>query len=460
MFLFCVKNGRSRWFSLEKQGDEMTEGYEPGCWYRLLVTDSSVKRTAITIMSAACSSIFFFFLLMTIITAIAGHKHDHLSLRIMTVATELTPGFQRFNRSAHVYGLKLEVLGMGTVWKGGDVRKYTGGGHKILLLIDAIKRYKNDPSVVIMFTDGYDVLIDGTEDRILSKFVAANASILFSAETFCWPDRTLANEYPHVEYGLKRYLNSGAYIGFAGPLYDLLTSEKIENQDDDQLFLTKIFLNNLKHKKWDLKLDSRSELFQNLNGLPAGELELVFNDDGYARIINTMSRSNPLVIHGNGYSKMYLNSLGNYLTKSFSSRSGCTVCDPVFNETEILNKTLLVSLFVFKPTPFLPFFFNSVLRLNFSKSKVHLLVHNSQTFHEKHVPDFLSKKGVEEYASVKVTGFGSSFADQLRNKWRKESLGTNEVDEETISDEATARTIGLWVQTASSFKNSDLWFFF
>jgi len=54
----------------------------------------------------------------------------------------------------------------------------------------------------------YDVLLLGTGEQILKQFKMSNAKILFGAESFCWPDETLANDYPEVIRG-KRFLNSG-----------------------------------------------------------------------------------------------------------------------------------------------------------------------------------------------------------------------------------------------------------
>ena len=42
---------------------------------------------------------------------------------------------------------------MNEQWKGGDVANGPGGGHKINILRDALKEYKNDDNTVVMFTD-------------------------------------------------------------------------------------------------------------------------------------------------------------------------------------------------------------------------------------------------------------------------------------------------------------------
>ena len=44
---------------------------------------------------------------------------------------------------------------MNEKWRGGDVANGPGGGHKINILKNALKEYKNDNSTVIMFTDRY-----------------------------------------------------------------------------------------------------------------------------------------------------------------------------------------------------------------------------------------------------------------------------------------------------------------
>ena len=50
-------------------------------------------------------------------------------------------------------------------------------------------------------------------------------------------------DYPLVERNEKRFLNSGGFIGYAWDIYEMITSkEKIEDTEDDQLFYTKIFL--------------------------------------------------------------------------------------------------------------------------------------------------------------------------------------------------------------------------
>jgi hypothetical protein len=41
----------------------------------------------------------------------------------------------------------------------------------------------------------------------------------------------------------KRFLNSGGFIGYASDIYEIITSSPVKDNDDDQLYYTKVFLN-------------------------------------------------------------------------------------------------------------------------------------------------------------------------------------------------------------------------
>ena len=85
----------------------------------------------------------------------------------------------------------------------------------------------------------------------------------------------------------KRFLNSGLFIGYAPEINEILNSAEIKNDDDDQLFYTKVYLDDKKRKELNIKLDHRSELFQNLNGAVSDvELLLLGIFLFYASLVN------------------------------------------------------------------------------------------------------------------------------------------------------------------------------
>lgn len=46
-----------------------------------------------------------------------------------------------------------QVVGMGEVWKGGDMQKLPGGGHKVNLLRPVVELWRKDDDLIVMFVD-------------------------------------------------------------------------------------------------------------------------------------------------------------------------------------------------------------------------------------------------------------------------------------------------------------------
>ncbi|XP_059468645.1 multifunctional procollagen lysine hydroxylase and glycosyltransferase LH3 [Neocloeon triangulifer] len=342
------------------------------------------------------------------------HKNSHDFLAL-TVATDETDGFKRFLHSAEIYDIPVTVLGKGEQWAGGDMH-FAGGGQKVELLKEELAKYKDKHNKVILFTDSYDVIFLATVNKIVKQFEKSGARILFSAEGFCWPDKSLSVKYPNVLQG-KRFLNSGGFIGYAPEMYQLVATWKGSAKDDDQLFYTERFLDEDVRAALKMKLDHKGEIFQNLNGAVA-DIELEFTEDG-ALINNVAYRTKPLIIHGNGPAKQALNTLGNYLAKSWSPNTGCTTCESNLKELpEEKSKwpSVLVGVFVQQATPFLEEFLNKIVALDYPKSSLHIFIHNRAEYHGKQLEEFVSKYK-SEYQSVEFVPHIEEVAEEAgRNK--------------------------------------------
>lgn len=145
---------------------------------------------------------------------------------------------------------------------------------------------------ILPFLASYDVILAGSPSELLKKFVQSGSRLLFSAESFCWPEWGLAEQYPEVGTG-KRFLNSGGewqsaeaegprvmgygvfqapgaqrgsgdrfmgpgeswsqllplpplpstgFIGFAPTVHQIVRQWKYKDDDDDQLFYTRLYL--------------------------------------------------------------------------------------------------------------------------------------------------------------------------------------------------------------------------
>ncbi|KZC09166.1 Procollagen-lysine,2-oxoglutarate 5-dioxygenase 1 [Dufourea novaeangliae] len=279
----------------------------------------------------------------------------------------------------------------------------TGGGYKVKLLKEALQDYQDDQDKIVLFTDSYDVIFLSGLEEIINRFRRTKARILFSAEGHCWPDRSLASKYPPVTRG-KRFLNSGSFIGYASDVYAIITYNPIKNKDDDQLFYTKAYLDVTLREQHKIKLDHKSDIFQNLYAAVA-DVELKF-EGGKASLMNTVYNTEPLILHGNGRSKLSLNSLGNYLAQAWNPEEGCVMC---WEETIELDKTLpetypvlVIAIFIERPTPFLEEFFMDVYKLLYPKSKLHLFVHINVKYHQDTVDRFMRKYATEYRSSKQI----------------------------------------------------------
>uniref|UniRef100_A0A1A7W8Z6 procollagen-lysine 5-dioxygenase n=1 Tax=Iconisemion striatum TaxID=60296 RepID=A0A1A7W8Z6_9TELE len=309
------------------------------------------------------------------------------NLLVITAATEETDGFNRFMRTAREFNYTVKVLGLGEEWKGGDVARTVGGGQKVRWLKKELLKHSEKKELVIMFVDSYDVIFASGPEELLSKFLRLGHRVVFSAEGFCWPDQRLASKYPEVHSG-KRYLNSGGFIGFAPDLSAMVQQWKYKDSDDDQLFYTRIYLDKTQRNKFNMSLDHRSRIFQNLNGA-IDEVVLKF-ERAKVRVRNVAYDTLPVVIHGNGPTKLQLNYLGNYVPSAWTYETGCGICDDdllYFNNDEELP-LVFVAVFIEHPTPFIEEFLERLTTLNYPKSRLRLFIHNNVVYHEHHIQRF------------------------------------------------------------------------
>ncbi|XP_053246170.1 procollagen-lysine,2-oxoglutarate 5-dioxygenase 2 isoform X1 [Podarcis raffonei] len=329
-------------------------------------------------------------------------------LLILTVATKETDGFHRFMQSAKHFNYTVKVLGKGEEWKGGDILNSIGGGQKVRLLKSALELYADQEDLVVMYVDCYDVIFAGGPEELLKKFQQANHKVVFAADGLIWPDKRLADKYPVVRSG-KRYLNAGGFIGYSPAVNSIVKQWNLQDNDDDQLFYTKIYIDQLKREHINITLDHKCNIFQTLNGA-VDEVLLKF-EDGRARVRNSLYDTLPVTLHGNGPTKLNLNYFGNYIPNGWTRETGCGACDADLLDFATLEETPTVTIGVFieQPTPFLPKFLDRLLTLDYAKEKITLFIHNNEVHHERHIKTFWEKAkhmfkmiqivGPEEYLS-------------------------------------------------------------
>jgi len=325
-------------------------------------------------------------------------------LALFTVATESNDGFLRFVRSADKHGYNLTVLGRGRQWTGGDVVRFPGGGQKVNLLRDAVQKMKNAEDWLVMFVDSYDVVLTAGPEDVVRAFRKLKADVVFSTEGFCWPNPNLADLYPPVKPNEKRFLNSGGFIGYAPKIVALL-SEKLNDSDDDQLYYTETFLDPKKREELNMKLDTKSAIFQNLNGA-MDEVAVKFKGNN-SYLYNFRTGFQAAVVHGNGPIKTIFNSLSNYLDGQWTPKHGCLACLENTFTLEALSEDsfprVFMAVFIEFPTVFIDDFFENIAALDYPKKRVDLLIHYAVEYHRNDVYSFIATHGIS-YQSVKVHG--------------------------------------------------------
>ncbi len=240
---------------------------------------------------------------------------------------------------------------------------------------------------------------------ILGQYDKMGGGIIFGAEGFCWPDISLKSRYPIVEKG-RRFLNSGGFIGAIKDVRELLAAGgDLGDTEDDQLFYTKIYLDNDLRQNLGMKLDHKAEIFQNLNGETDNvELRFAGNDPYFYNIVfDTL----PMVFHGNGPSKLFLNTLGNYIPGSWNTKDGCVEC---WKDTQSIKSIetprVVLAVYIELPTPFMDEFWEKLINLEYDKSAIDLFIHNNVEHHEKQVSEFVKywSQGneVETFNSIQV----------------------------------------------------------
>lgn len=322
---------------------------------------------------------------------------------VLTVATEENHGLERFLRSAEVYGIDIEVLGQGNKWNGGDMN-FPGGGQKINLLkekLSELAKLENSKEKIILFTDSYDVMFLSDLETIVKKFKSfEDTKVLFSAEQYCWPDAKLATQYPKSEVP-NPYLNSGGFIGYLPEVSEIVNYKTVNDKDDDQLYYTKIYLDQQMRETHKISLDHNSALFQNLNGA-LSDVQLMANTtEEFPYLENVITKERPLIVHGNGPAKLTLNHFGNYLAKAWSIKEGCLMC----SEKKVTLKddqlpSVMLAVFIEQATPFMEEFLDQLLEIDYPKQKIHLFLRNNVEYHEAEVDGFFQAHS-KNYATSK-----------------------------------------------------------
>lgn len=157
-----------------------------------------------------------------------------------------------------IIGLKSEYINIGLG------KKYID----LFSKFEALKEFVEtvDPQEILIFVDGYDVVQRRTDlTNFETKFKETGADIIFSAETYCWPNPWIAYQFPPSPPGCPyRFPNSGTFVGYAGAIKRMLEWDQYRLNHDDQGYVHDFFL---RCKDVKIGLDNGQVLFQTGTGI-------------------------------------------------------------------------------------------------------------------------------------------------------------------------------------------------
>ena len=203
-------------------------------------------------------------------------------MHVVTIGTDVSK-MKKLYDSAAKHNIAVNNWGSGVDWKGTDMSG-PGGGMKVNILKKHLHEFPDTD--IILFTDAYDVFYADDLETIKERYESFNKKLVFSAESTCWPDPSIAEQFPavHTKY---RYLNSGTFIGEIGELRAILEAGEVQDDGDDQLFYQKAYLEGL----YSIGLDTESYIFQTHEP----NVTMLGN-----QLWNEETRCCPCIYHGNG----------------------------------------------------------------------------------------------------------------------------------------------------------------
>jgi len=143
----------------------------------------------------------------------------------------------------------------------------------------------------VLFVDARDVVLLGTPDQVLARFLEFDHPWVCGAEVNLWPVGSFPPDVFPKSSTCWRFLNSGAYVANREHLLSCFEKwPEIPDVADDQRWLTSRYLENPD----DILLDTKCKLIQNM----CGSDHLMYME--YGRAYNMLTHTEPLIIHFNG----------------------------------------------------------------------------------------------------------------------------------------------------------------
>ncbi|WP_422359124.1 glycosyltransferase domain-containing protein [Reichenbachiella sp.] len=232
-------------------------------------------------------------------------------MKVVTIATDHNHHLERLLVSARHFGIDIIQLGQG--------RKYQSHNDKTRWLLEYFEGLDDDE--IVLYTDGYDSVFLSDLDYIEKEFLKMNHPFVMGTEQNFNCDASPLKKldfYLTYPKGKKpyRFLNAGGYIGRVGYVRDML--KRVEKDgENDQDMLNQYYSKN----HGTIQLDHDQKIFSCIAGR-SGMEDKDYLLDSEGRVKNTITGSNPAILHaaGKNFYGMYkvIRQLGFFPKETFS----------------------------------------------------------------------------------------------------------------------------------------------
>jgi hypothetical protein len=204
-------------------------------------------------------------------------------LQVVTFATDPQRAFFLLRGLEHHKHARHTVLGQG--------QTFTGSLHKVEMLRQHLAVNASATDVVLV-CDGYFAFITGGPKDVIARYLAAQADVVFAAKggTGAPDDRRAVTRF--------KYLSSGAFIGKASVLREIIALDSSEFATDEDFFK-----HVLKQAKFNIRLDSGKRIFGYLGDHENDDSSDVLVED--KRFLIRETASFPLVLFGSAAGGMH-----------------------------------------------------------------------------------------------------------------------------------------------------------
>lgn len=227
----------------------------------------------------------FSFSILVSLQAEQSRSQDHF--HVCTYVNWWPPNVDKLVQSCQIQGIQLEVLGLDEPWFGLSTR--------YLQLRKYLNTLQDDD--IMLFIDGFDVLLLSDKQTILEKFLKMKIPFLMSVER-CVP-------YPHETDCPTsfRHINIGTFIGYVGHIKKWLDDVDLTLEENDMLQIINHWNRDAEAKKF-YHFDCYAEIFFPLNCLVNSDVVIDFQNKTF---FVTETHSTPCLIHADGgaYSQFF-----------------------------------------------------------------------------------------------------------------------------------------------------------